>query len=242
MAATSVVDSRFETGARLFLEELEAWAQVTRLTGYETEAARVEHLLLDSLLWLPALPVVPSPLVDLGTGAGIPGVVLKLARPDLEVWFVEANRRRANFVRQVHRRLGWDPTGVYHGRAEELGAGPLASRAAVVTMRAVAAPALAARLARPFLRPEGHLVVPLGPGARVSGPRAGRLVEVEPPGMPGTLPRRRRFLIMATPELEAIVSRGTPGGRDARPGRRQPEGRGRQDHDRGQPGRRPGRR
>jgi 16S rRNA (guanine527-N7)-methyltransferase len=227
VAATSGIDSGFESGARLFLGELDAWARVTRLTGYGTEAARVERLLLDSLLWLAALPAAPSPLVDLGTGAGIPGVVLKLARPDLDVWFVEANRRRANFVRQVHRRLGWDPAGVHQARAEDVGPGPLAGRAAVVTMRAVAGPRAAARLARPFLRPEGHLVVPLGPEARAPGLPGGRLVEVAPAGMSGSLPWRRRFLIMTAVEVEGAVSRGTPGGRDARPGRRQPEGRGR---------------
>ena len=74
MAALGVpVDPSFAARSQIFLNELDRWNRVFRLTGYPTEAMRVRHLLLDSLLFLPVLPAAASPLLDIGSGAGVPG-------------------------------------------------------------------------------------------------------------------------------------------------------------------------
>jgi hypothetical protein len=182
---------------------------------------------------LAAVPEPGSPLLDLGSGAGVPGLIIKLARPAWEVALLEASRRRANFLRSAVRALDV-PVDVHQGRAEELGAGALARRFRTVTMRAVAPEPAGGRLARPFLAAGGVLVVTIGPAERR---RRGRIVAIG--GREG-LPWGRRFLIIPQAELDGDVSRGTLLGARAVHRRREPEGRRGQDHDRSEPGGGPG--
>lgn len=90
---------------------------------------------------------------DLGSGAGLPGVVLALARPDLEVTLLEPLLRRANFLFEVVSRLGIDAT-VVRARAEDV---PRTLRFDVVTARAVAPLDRLAAWALPLTRPGGEL-------------------------------------------------------------------------------------
>lgn len=232
------LDADFESRVRVFLGELGRWGQVARLTGYRTKAERIEHLVLESLLLLAVLPESVSPLLDIGSGAGVPGLILKLARPAWAVTLVEANRRRANFLRHVSRRLGLEAVAVETTRAEALAGAPaLRGRFRTVTLRAVASLPRALALARPFLAPEGRIVVSLGPGA---APALGTVREVSLPRPAGRLPLRRAFLIIGATEVPADVPRGTRGSGDPRSGGRQPKGRGGQDDDRREPRRRAG--
>lgn len=193
-----------------YLDELERWQRVGALTAYKTRRARLQHLVLESLLWLSVLPAAAAPLLDLGSGPGVPGIVLKLARPEWEVDLLDATRRRANFLRHVVRELGLTGVQVHWGRAEALASGPLAGRFQTVTMRAVAPGAAAATLAAPFLAPDGQLVVSMGPTG--TGPGTRREVVLD---LPGELSWRRRFLIIRPTAREADVPRGT--GRTAEP-------------------------
>lgn len=223
------VDSGFEPRVRLYLAELARWNQVGRLTGYRDTVAQVLHLVLESLLFLPVLGVEASPLLDIGTGAGVPGLVLKLARPGWRVALVDANRRRTSFLRHALRCLELGDTPVYHARSEALAGDPaLRGAFATVTMRAVTAPPAAAGLARPFLAPGGRLVLPLG--TRPPGPR-GRVVPAHLSLADGALSFGRRFLIIDATDLGGDVPRGTAERDDAGAGGRQPEGRGREDDD-----------
>ena len=73
-----------------YLDELERWERIGALTAYRDRAARVRHLVVESLMLLAALPDPAAPLLDIGSGAGVPGLVLKLARPDWPVALIEA--------------------------------------------------------------------------------------------------------------------------------------------------------
>jgi len=221
----------FAGAVQTYLDELDRWQRVGALTAYRDPATRVQHLVLESLMLLAAVPPPGSPLLDIGSGPGVPGLVVKLARPDWDVTLVEAARRRANFLRHVIRTLGLRGVSVYGQRAETLGTSDLASRFGTVTMRAVAAPPAALELAYPFLEPAGTVVLPLGP--RSAFPR-GSIRDVTL-ATPGELPWRRRFLIIRRAELEGRVPRGTEqsGGADDR--RREPEGRRREDDHRREP-------
>ncbi|MGH7267319.1 MAG: 16S rRNA (guanine(527)-N(7))-methyltransferase RsmG [Candidatus Rokuibacteriota bacterium] len=219
------IDAHFEERARRYLGELRRWSRVSRLTGYRSEGDQVRHLLLDSLLMLAVLPDPASPLLDIGTGSGAPGLVLQLARPGWAVTLIEANRRRANFLRQVVRELALEALTVREGRAEALAEADVALAGAfrVVTMRAVASPPDAVALARPFLAPEGRLVLPVHPGTAMAHgvPRVVRL------RCGGPLSRERSFLIIPADEMARGVSRGTRGPGGANPGGGESEGRGR---------------
>jgi 16S rRNA (guanine527-N7)-methyltransferase len=225
--------------ARRFLQEVARWNPVARLTGYRDESAQVRHLVIESIVLLAICREPVSPVLDIGSGAGVPGLLLKLARPEWHVGLVEANRRRANFLRHAIRTLELTTITVHAMRAEALAASPdMAGRFRTVTLRAVAAPVSAIGLARPFLHADGCIVIPLGPRGRGVTPGTVREVAL-PPG--GGLPAARRFLIIRAAEIKPGVSRETPGGRAAHPGHRQPEGRRGEDDDRCEPGRGPGR-
>ncbi len=237
------IDPGFEAKARVYLEELGRWNRVSRLTGYRSEGEQVEHLILGSLLFLPVLPEPAPPLLDIGSGAGVPGLILKLARPPWRVTLVEANRRRANFMRQVVRRLELTDVEVREERAEGLVTIPgMAAAFRTVTMRAVAALAAAIGLARPFLEPDGRVVVALGPRIR---PQFGAVRQVKVSDDRFGLRIQRAFLIIPAVELTdggRDVPRETGGVGGSGSGRGESEGRGRQDDDRGQSGRGVGRR
>lgn len=106
--------------------------------------------------------IVPTGAVvlDIGSGAGLPGIPLALARPDLQVTLVEPMARRVAFLHEVVRELDI-PVGVHHGRADTLPA----ACADVVVARAVAPLATLLGLTLPLLKPAGRLLALKGGGA-----------------------------------------------------------------------------
>jgi 16S rRNA (guanine527-N7)-methyltransferase len=139
-----------------FLAELRQWAPRTNLVG-STEAAALERHVSDSLAaadWLP-----PSArVVDLGSGAGFPGIPLAIARPDLDLTLVEIRERRVHFLRHVTRSLQL-ACSIERRRIEE----PLSDRFDYALLRAVAEPVVSARLAGPWLKERGEAWIWSGP-------------------------------------------------------------------------------
>ncbi|MFP4147886.1 MAG: 16S rRNA (guanine(527)-N(7))-methyltransferase RsmG [Nitriliruptoraceae bacterium] len=95
-------------------------------------------------------------LLDVGSGGGLPGLVIALERPDLEVNLLDAKQKKVEFLRQAASALGLRVT-VHHGRAEELARTELAGRFDLVTARAVAPLDRLLPWTVPFLRPGGLL-------------------------------------------------------------------------------------
>jgi 16S rRNA (guanine527-N7)-methyltransferase len=93
-------------------------------------------------------------VADVGTGAGLPGIVWAIARPDLSVTLIEPLLRRTRFLDEVVAELGLTNTSVLRGRAEDLRG---AVRADVVTARAVAPLGKLARWTLPLVKPGGAL-------------------------------------------------------------------------------------
>ena len=196
------LDPEFPERVRGYIEELGRWTEVARLTGYPTEAGRIRELVGGSLLFLLAVPGIEGPLLDIGSGPGVPGLVLALARPAWAVTLVEARRRRANFLRHVIRMLGVSSVEVLEGRAENLAReSGQRGRFTTVTARAVARWSEAEALARPFVSTTGRVVIGLGPHSQVE-PGCGVVYEATGSG------KRRRFLVL-TGESETDVPRGT---------------------------------
>lgn len=103
-------------------------------------------------------------VVDIGSGAGLPGIPLVLARPDLEMTLVEPLLRRVTFLEEVIADLGIDVR-VVRGRAEEKAVRAEVGGAEVVTSRAVAPLAKLAGWSAPLLRPGGRMVALKGVSA-----------------------------------------------------------------------------
>lgn len=123
---------------------------------------------LDALSLLPLLAELGprATVVDIGSGGGVPGIPIAVARPDLRVTLVEATQKKAAFLDAVARALGLANVSVRAERAEQLGRGPLRGAFDVATARAVGKIALLAPLMVPFVKAGGRVLL-------IKGQRAG---------------------------------------------------------------------
>lgn len=143
-----------------YIEITLSWRRRLNLTGVGTPEAAAEVLVLDALACLAPLPHRGS-IIDLGSGAGTPGVPIAVVCPELRVLLVEASRKKAGFLEVVLRELGLVNADVLHTRAETLGRDPAhRERYDAVTARAVAGLPVLVELALPLLRVGGVGVFP----------------------------------------------------------------------------------
>ena len=145
-----------------YMELLIEWNEKMNLTAItEPKAVVVKHF-LDSILLLPELEQGDT-LIDVGTGAGFPGVPLKILRPGLHLTLLDSLNKRLIFLREVLDRLGLDAQ-IVHARAEEGGrqAG-LRTKFAFATARAVAPLNLLCEYCLPFLQMGGVFLAMKGP-------------------------------------------------------------------------------
>jgi 16S rRNA (guanine527-N7)-methyltransferase len=103
-----------------YLELLVKWQRVQRLVGSVDPESMVHDLLLDSLLFVRVLPPGIRTLMDLGSGAGLPGIPLAIVLPTTDVTLVEARQKRASFLSTAVRELGLRRARVLGSRAQDL--------------------------------------------------------------------------------------------------------------------------
>ena len=103
----------------LFAERLLAWNQRTNLISKRDEAHIVTHHILDSLAILDVFPLKQGAhVIDIGTGAGFPGIPLFIDRPDLHMVLLDSKRMKTLFLRDVVSELGLSRVEVVNQRAE----------------------------------------------------------------------------------------------------------------------------
>lgn len=127
-----------------YRETLLKWNRVHNLTGYR-DAETVDRYLLDALYPLTFLPPVETAM-DIGTGAGFPGLILATAQPDVRWMLVEPLQKRAAFLQFVKAGLGLENVTVVQKRVEALP--PQAF--GLITSRAVTDTGMLLELSRPF--------------------------------------------------------------------------------------------
>ena len=139
--------------------------QSMNLTRVDSDAEAAERHFVDSLAPLKA-GLIPrgARVLDVGSGAGFPGMPLAIARPDADVTLMDSLGKRVNFLSEAARRAGVRVNAV-HARAEEAARGELREAFDVVTARAVARLNVLCELALPFVRVGGVLVAYKGPAA-----------------------------------------------------------------------------
>ena len=137
------------------------WNRTYNLTAIRDPLAMVGHHLLDSLSVLPHLPLAAARarIADAGSGAGLPGIPLAIARPDWHVALAESSQKKAAFLRQAAIELALDNVEVHEGRVEAWRPQPLFD---LVISRAFAALA-------DFIAACRHLVAPGGVLAAMKG-------------------------------------------------------------------------
>lgn len=172
---------------------LEKWNRTFNLTALRSPEKAVSHHLLDSLAILPHLSA--DSLLDVGSGGGMPGIPLAIARPDLAVTLVDSNSKKTAFLRQATIELALAKVTVHCGRIEDFR--PAAPFAAIVS-RAFAELADFVRPTRALLAADGRWLAMKGlvPDEEISRLPAGIVVDrILPLAVPGVDGERHLLLL-----------------------------------------------
>jgi len=185
-------------------QELLAWNERFNLTAIrDVEEVRVKHF-LDSLTCVQAMRESPGKrLADIGTGAGFPGLVLKIVYPAVQLTLVESVGKKADFCRHVVNTLGLDNVEVIQERAENIGQ-LLAYREQFdwAVARAVAALPVLAEYLLPLVRVGGSMLAMKGESGPVESHASehalqmlgGHLRQLVPVTLPGVV--EERYLVI----------------------------------------------
>ena len=210
------------TSLLTYERELLEWNRKFNLTAIrDADSIRTKHF-LDSFSCALAWGVnPPHRLIDVGTGAGFPGVPLKILYPGMKVTLVESVGKKAMFCEHIVRLLGLDDVEVIKARAEEIGGMPEhRERYEWAVARAVASMNVLAEYLLPLIRVGGAMLAQKGesgPAEAQSAERAmkllgGKLRQVIPVNLPGVADDRYLVVIdkfAATPPKYPRKS-GTP--------------------------------
>lgn len=172
----------------LYYRELVAWNEKFNLTAItEYMEVQIKHF-LDCLVALPLIaeevgeplpPQQPLHLLDVGTGAGFPGIPLKIVAPQLKVTLVDGTGKKIIFLREMVTKLGLTNVEVVQGRAEEMGSNPsYRGQFDLVTARAVAALNTLVEYLIPLVRRGGLAVIYKGASAPQEFMEARKAIEL----------------------------------------------------------------
>lgn len=195
-----------------FFELLRSAGERQNLTRITDEQELVEKHAVDALLGLALLE--DGPIIDIGSGAGVPGVPLAIARPAWSVALVESERRKAAFLDEARAALGLaDRVAVHAERAEALGRDPAhRERYGGAVVRAVGSVATCLELTLPLVRVGGRAVLYRGPAnaevelaeARAVAPQLGG---GEPMVLDRVLPSGAARRLLAVPKVGPTPAR-----------------------------------
>ena len=179
-----------------FRDLLLKWNKTYNLTALRDPAQAISHHLLDSLAILPFVPA--GKLLDVGSGGGMPGIPLAIARPDLQVTLLDSNSKKTAFLQQAAIELGLKNISVHCGRVEQYH--PRFGFNAI-TSRAFSELADFVGLSRHLLAPDGRWLAMKGiwPHDEISRlPDDVALVEVYRLRVPGVNGERHLVMIEST--------------------------------------------
>lgn len=143
-----------------YKELLQEWNEKMNLTAITEDREVITKHFLDCMTINKALEMKnQKTVIDIGTGAGFPGLVIKIAFPHLEVTLVDALKKRLNFLEVVIEELGLEGIKCIHSRAEDLGKNKVYREGFdICASRAVANLAVLSEYTLPFVKIDGYLI------------------------------------------------------------------------------------
>ena len=147
---------------RVYYDNLEKINQVMNLTAITGEADAARLHFLDCAALLEAGGLNGKALIDVGTGAGFPGLVLKILCPELKLTLLDSLDKRLGFLRDTCEKLGFDDVTLVHARAEEIPEG-FRESFDFAAARAVARLNVLCELCLPYVKPGGAFLAMKGP-------------------------------------------------------------------------------
>ena len=167
---------QLESYLRLLLD----WNSRMDLTADTEEEEILNRHFLDSLAILRSDIIQPdAQLIDVGTGAGFPGMVLAMARPDLKITLMDAQQKRLNFLEEVRKEVGISNVELVHMRAEDGGRDPrYRERFDIAAARALAPMNILCEFLLPFVRTGGYALCWKGPALQEELKAGGKAAEI----------------------------------------------------------------
>ena len=147
---------------RVYFENLEKTNAVMNLTAISGERDVARLHFLDCAALLTAAELAGKRVIDVGTGAGFPGLALKIACPAMELTLLDSLDKRVGFLRETCDLLGFPDVACVHARAEEIPDG-FRESFDVAASRAVARLNVLCELCLPYVRPDGLFLAMKGP-------------------------------------------------------------------------------
>jgi 16S rRNA (guanine527-N7)-methyltransferase len=194
-AHAAPVLARYET---LLLEQNRSM-NLTAITN-PLQAAQLH--ILDSAALLNCASFDGRRVLDVGTGAGFPGMVLKLVQPELRLTLLDSLQKRMDWLREIAPALGAEDVCILHGRAEEYALMPeYREQFDIVTSRAVADLRVLCELCLPFVKPGGVFLAMKGQRAQEEKVSAGRCISI----LGGRLEKDRSYRIPGTDIVRRVV-------------------------------------
>jgi len=193
--AELAIDLSAEQQAKLlaFRDLLLKWNKTYNLTALRDPEQAISHHLLDSLAILPH--VGAGPLLDVGSGGGLPGIPLAIAKPELSVSMVDTVQKKATFLQQAAIQLGLKNVAAHHARVEQM-----SGQYAQISSRAFAEIGLFVSLTRHLLAPGGRWLAMKGvrPDEEIAALPADIVVDqVIPLHVPGLDAERHLIILKA---------------------------------------------
>ena len=169
--------SRVVSQIRQYLQLLLKWNQKINLTAEKDPEEILKKHVFDSLQYCRAIE--PGfRVMDIGSGAGFPGIVLKIIFPQLQLALVESQRKRCSFLETVVRDLEMEQVTVFNARADDI-SGNQAGQFDVVVFRAVSGAQECLSLSEEFLPSGGRVVLKKPPGENQTTFNPGFLLQKE---------------------------------------------------------------
>ena len=199
---------------RQYYEILTERNQVMNLTAIEGEADSARLHFLDCAALLTLADFRGKRVIDVGSGAGFPGLALKIAAPDIDLTLLDSLDKRVNFLRETCGALGFEDVRCVHARAEEAPA-DFRQGFDFAVSRAVARLNLLSELCLPFVKVGGLFAAMKGPGADEELEEAKRAIRIlggKPEGIvrytiPGTEVTHNAILIRKVSDTPARYPR-----------------------------------
>ena len=206
LAADGQILSRYRT----YFEYLEEMNKVMNLTAISGEKDVGQLHFLDCAAIAAHFPLAGKRLIDVGTGAGFPGLALKIACPELELTLLDSLDKRINFLKNCCGKLGFEDVYCLHARTEEA-PGDMRESFDFATSRAVARLNLLSELCLPLVKVGGYFIAMKGPDCQEEVNEAGRAIAL----LGGKLEKRIDYSIPGTDVVHSLVvikkEKPTPG-------------------------------
>jgi len=149
---------------------LKEWNSKINLTGHKRDLEIIDKDIIDSLylnLYIIKYADKKDDILDLGCGSGITGLLISLMNPQVRLGFIDANRKKVNFIKDVARNLNLNNVHAYKTRAEQVPKQLQGSFDLTIT-RATWGLEQYVRLALPYIRKHGDIIAMIGPNQKVS--------------------------------------------------------------------------